>query len=145
MAQSKRELIAKNIEFELKQIDDPKPIFVTREPIQVSELSDKQFPCVVIRTAGEAREDITMSTSTNRRSGTITYELECFTRKLPVDTSMNEFAEAIEEKLSTDRTRDGNCKLAQMISMEVDTDTVTPYGRFTMTYEAFYDYLKGDV
>ena len=145
MAQSTRELIAKNIEFELKQIDDPKPIFVTREPIQVSELSDKQFPCVVIRTQGEVREDITMSTSTNRRSGTITYELECFTRKLPVDTSINEFAEAIEEKLSVDRTRDGNCKLAQVRGIEVDSDTKTPYGRFIIVYEALYDYLRGNV
>lgn len=145
MAQSKRELIAKNIEFELKQIDDPKPILVTREPIQVSELSDKQFPAIVIRTSGEEKQDITMSTSTNRRSGTITYELTCHTRRLPVDTSINEFAEAIEEKLSVDRTRDGNCKIAQVTGIEVNTDTVTPYGEFTITYEAFYDYLRGDV
>ena len=145
MAQSKRELIAKNLEFTLKQIDDPKPILVTREPIQVSELSDKQFPAVVIKTVSEEKEDITMSNTTNRRTGTITYELDCYTRKLPVDTSINEFAESIEQKLSEDRTRDGNCKLAQMRLIEVDTETVTPYGQFTMTYEALYDYLKGDV
>lgn len=145
MAQSKRELIAKNLEFTLKQIDDPKPILVTREPIQTSELSDKQFPAVVIRTAGEVRQDVTMSTTTNRRTGTITYELDCYTRKLPVDTSINELAEAIEETLSADRTRDGNCKLAQVVGIEVDPDTVTPYGRFLIVYEAFYDYLKGDV
>ena len=145
MAQSKRELIAKDIEFTLKQIDNPKPILVTREPIQTSELSDKQFPAVVIRTAGEEKQDITMSTSTNRRTGTITYELVCFTRSIPVDTSINEFAEMIEEKLSVDRTRDGNCKLAQVTGIEVNTETVTPYGEFTITYEAFYDYLRGDV
>ena len=145
MPQSKRELIADNIVHTLLQIDDGKPVFVTREPIQVSELSDKQFPCVIVRTAGETREDVTMSTTSNRRTGTITYELNCHTRAIPVDTAINELAEVIEEKLDADRTRDNNCKLAQTRSMEVNTDTVTPYGEFTLVYEVFYDYTKGDI
>jgi len=144
MPASKRELIAKDIVSTLLQIDDPKPIFVSRDPIQIAELSDKQFPAVVIRTTDEEREDITMSTSLNRRSGTITYEITCYTRGLPVDTTLNEMAEVITEKLQVDRTRNGNCLIAQTTGVEVNTETVSPYGEITVMYEAFYDYIRGE-
>lgn len=141
---SKRELIAKDIVATLLQIDDPKPIFVSREPIQLVELSDQQFPAVVVRTANEEREDITMSTSTNRRMGTITYEITCYTRGLPVDTTMNEMIEVITEQLQEDRTRDGNCLIAQTTGVIVVPDTLSPYGEVTIIYEAEYDYIRGE-
>tara|TARA_R110002051_G_scaffold301570_1_gene369480 strand:+ start:653 stop:1084 length:432 start_codon:yes stop_codon:yes gene_type:complete len=141
---SKRELIAIDIVSTLLQIDNPKPIYVVREPITVEQLSDQQFPAVVVRTANEEREDITMSTSTNRRMGTITYEITCYTRGVPVDTTMNEMVEVITEKLQVDRTRNGNCLIAQTTGVIVDPDTLSPYGEVTIIYEAEYDYIRGE-
>ena len=56
-SQSIREKIAIDIVSVLKQIDHPKPILVTREPIKPTDVSQAQMPALLIRTLGETRSD----------------------------------------------------------------------------------------
>ena len=57
---SNRESIAKNVELVLKDMDPPKPAFVTREPFDLQKLAITQFPAILITTGNETREDNAM-------------------------------------------------------------------------------------
>ena len=54
---SVREDIAKDIVQALQGITDPNVVLVSRNPIDISDLSIAQYPAIIVRTAEEDRED----------------------------------------------------------------------------------------
>jgi hypothetical protein len=141
---SVRENIANNLVTALKAITTPKVKKVTREPFDFDKLSNAQFPAILVRTANETREDASMGGSATSRHGTIDYELICFVKHKNIDTARNQIAEAIDEKLDTDRTRGGHAIDTQVISVEVDDGTIDPIGGVIVTVQILYSYTRGD-
>tara|TARA_X000001388_G_C2227983_1_gene121842 strand:+ start:1231 stop:1674 length:444 start_codon:yes stop_codon:yes gene_type:complete len=141
-SQSTREKIAIDIVSVLKQIDNPKPILVTREPIKPADVSQAQMPALLIRTLGETRSDEAMG-STLTRLATIQYEIRGYTRVPQVDTQVNEMVEAIETKLDADRTRGGDALNTTVDSVEANTDVTLPYGEFVMIVNVLYKFNRG--
>ena len=141
---SKREDIAGNIVTVLTAMSSPVAAnFVTREPFDFNELSNAQFPAVLIQTAGEEREDATIGDSSIQRMGTITYDVVGYVKSTTLDTARNQLAEAIEEALDADRTRGGNAKDTQVVSVEIDDGTISPVGGVIVTVEVQYFFTRG--
>jgi hypothetical protein len=142
---SLREEIAKNIVTVLKEIEEPRPILVTREPFVVQELAITQFPAILVTMTEEERETITMGLpGTGRRLGQITYELRCFVRGTELDTKRNSLLEAIEEALDSDRYRD--LRTSGVIDSQVTLIEVIerqpPLAEFLVTFVVKYNYLR---
>ena len=55
-----REQSAINITDTLKEIRDPKPVLVTRDPFDVEKLAITQFPALLVQQTVEERSTITM-------------------------------------------------------------------------------------
>jgi|TARA_R110002051_G_scaffold171672_3_gene242113 hypothetical protein len=143
MAESIREQIAVDLVSTLKQIEEPKPRYVTREPIKISELSQAQMPALLIRTAGEDRSDQTMTGSNMTRLSTIKFEIVGYTKAKPVDTAINQMVEAIEEELDKDRTRNSTALNTQVVLIENDNETLQPFGSFRMEVDVLYKFTRG--
>ena len=77
---STRENIASNIASTISGISSPTIKKVTRQPFDIDELSDKQYPVVIIQTSEETREDIELGDGPKRRQGTIDFVLSGFVK-----------------------------------------------------------------
>ena len=64
---SVRENIASNIASTISGITSPAIRKVTRQPFDIDELSDKQYPAVIIQTSEETREDVEMGSGAKTR------------------------------------------------------------------------------
>lgn len=139
-----REDIAVNLVDTLKAINTPVEVkYVTREPFEFEKLSNAQFPAILVRSAGEDREDDTLGGSMTSRMGTINYELVCFVKSKAIDTARNNIIEAVEESLDTDRTRGGYAIDTQVVSIETDEGSIAPVGGVIITLRVLYRYQRG--
>jgi len=139
-----REDIAVDIVNTLKGITLPVKVkYVTREPFEFEKLSNAQFPAILVRSAGEDREDDTLGGSATSRMATINYELVCFVKRNDIDTARNNIIEAVEEGLDVDRKRDGNALDTQIISIETDEGSIAPVGGVIITLRVLYRYQRG--
>jgi hypothetical protein len=145
---SKREDIAKNIVDVLTDMTPPKPVLVTREPLDVLKLAITQFPAVVVQMGNEIREDDAMG---GIRRGTVDVSVRGFVRAdgregsiTTVDQKRNEMIERIEETLNTDRTREltGAAAITKVTSIEV-IERTPPLGEFNMIAQVSYTFTKG--
>jgi hypothetical protein len=146
---SNREYATINIIEVLKDMDHPKPTFVTREPFDVLKLAITQFPAILVTTGNEIREDHAMGGS---RRGTIQVQIRGFVRAdgrssqiITVDQKRNELIERIEETLNSDRTRELSVLRAStthITNIEI-IDRTPPLGEFLMTAEVRYSFTKG--
>ena len=145
---SKREDIAKNIVDVLTDMTPPKPILVTREPLDVLKLAITQFPAVVVQMGNESREDDAMG---GIRRGTVDVSVRGYVRAdgregsiTTVDQKRNEMIERIEETLNTDRTREltGAAAITKASSIEV-IERTPPLGEFNMIAQVSYTFTKG--
>jgi len=145
MAQNIRETVADNIVVTLKDMRDPHPVLVTREPFEVSELAITQFPAILITPTNETRETITMGVpGAGRRLGTITYTIRGFVRGVELDRKRNDLIERIEEELESDRYRGllvQGIIDSQVTAIEI-VERQPPLAEFTLTYEVRYNYLR---
>ena len=125
---SVRESIADNIVDTLRNsvIEPVRVKYVTREPFDFTKLSNAQFPAVLVRTAGESREDSSLGGSIGSRMASINYEMVCFVKAGIIDQARNNIIEAIEEGLEVDRTRGGYALDTQVINIEVDEGSIDP-------------------
>ena len=140
---SKREDIAENIVTVLDAVSSVS--YVTREPFDFKKLSNAQYPAVLVQTAGEEREDVTIGDSSTQRMATIIYEIVGFVKSSSIDTARNELIESIEEALDADRTRDGNAKDTQVVNVLTDEGSIEPIGGIVVTVEVQYFYTRGAV
>ena len=142
---SNRENIASNIASTISGISSPSIKKVTRQPFDIDELSDKQYPVVIIQTSEETREDIEMGEGVKRRQGTIDFVLSGFVKgaEVNIDTKRNQLITAIETELESDITRGGNALDTEVISVETDEGTLFPIGGIRMTIRCIYTFESG--
>lgn len=138
---SLRNDIANDIVKTIKEITDPRPVLVTREPFDVEKLAITQFPAVMVNSGSEEREDYDMSF----RSGTIEYTLRCFVRgAAEIDRQKNDLIEAISEGLETDRRRGtSNSGVNTLIATVEVIDRLPPLAEVIITVQVRYRYRKG--
>jgi hypothetical protein len=145
MAQNLREQIAENIVTVLKNMEDPTPVLVTREPFVAQELAITQFPAVLITPTVEERETITMGMNgVGRRMGTLDVSIRGFVRGNELDRKRNDFIERIEESLESDRYRDLAAQGvldSQVVTIEI-IERQPPLAEFTILFRIRYNYLR---
>lgn len=137
---STRETVIENIVSLLKDMDDPKPILVSREPFDVEKLAITQFPAILVQSGDEIRFDSAMRS----REGQINYVIRSFVRGVELDKKKNEIVERIEETLDADRKR-GTTNFAmktQVISV-TPVDRLAPLGEVLVTVQVQYKYPRG--
>jgi hypothetical protein len=140
---SKRESIAANIVTTLNAVSQIK--YVTREPFDFQKLSNAQFPAILVQTAAETRDDITIGGADITREGTIDYLLVGYTKGVTIDTARNQLVEYIEEALDVDRTRGGYALDTQVVSVETDEGSIDPIGGVLVTVRVLYNFTRGSV
>jgi len=140
-----RESIADNIVDTLRDsvIQPIRIKMATREPFDFTKLSNAQFPAVLVRTAGEDREDSSIGGSIGKRMASINYELVCFVKSGIIDQARNNIIEAVEEGLELDRTRGGFALDTQLTNIEVDEGSIDPVGGVILTVRVVYEYTRG--
>ena len=142
---SNRENIASNIASTISGITSPSIKKVTRQPFDLDELSDKQYPVVIVQTSEETREDVEIGSGAKRRQGTIDFVLSGFVKgaETNIDTKRNQLITAIETELESDITRSGNALDTEVISVETDEGTLFPIGGIRMTIRCIYTFESG--
>ena len=140
-----RESIADNIVDTLRDsvIQPIRIKMTTREPFDFTKLSNAQFPAVLVRTAGEDREDSSIAGTMGKRMASINYELVCFVKSGIIDQARNNIIEAIEEGLELDRTRGGYALDTQLTNIQVDEGSIDPVGGVILTVRVVYEYTRG--
>ena len=142
---SVRESVASNIVSTFQAATSPvAPAYVTREPFNFNELSNAQFPAILVQTASETREDVTIGDNAIRREGVITYDLVGYVKSTTIDTARNQLVETIEEALDVDRTRNGNALDTQIVSIETDEGAIAPVGGVIVTVNVMYNFVRGN-
>lgn len=138
---SLRNNIADNIVKTLKELTDPRPVLVTREPFDVEKLAITQFPAIMINSGNEERDDFDMTF----RSGTIQYSIRAFVRgATELDRQKNDLIEAVSEALEADRRRGtGNPGVVTLISNIEVIDRLPPLAEVIITVQVRYRYRKG--
>lgn len=135
-----RETIIEDIVLTLKNMDDPKPILVTREPFDVEKLAITQFPAILVQSGPETRTDYNMGS----RVGVITYLIRAFVRGTEIDKKKNEIVERIEEALETDRKRNtSNFSVKTEVISILPVDRLAPLGEVSITLEVEYKFRRG--
>ena len=142
---SVRENIASNLLSVIAAISSPDIIKATRQPFQIDELSDKQYPAVIIQTSEETREDHELGSGAKTRIGTIDFVISGFVKgaETNIDTKRNELITAIETALESDITRSGNALDTEVTSVETDEGTLFPIGGIRMVVRCTYDFQAG--
>lgn len=139
-----RETTAKDIVIVLGEIQEPKPVLVTREPFDPEKLAITQFPAILVQSTTEEKETVTMGLSTvGRRIGQIDYEIRGFVRGVELDTKRNDLIEAIEEALDKDRYRNqsGSVLNSEVVSIEI-IPRLAPLAEFLMIYRVNYNHQR---
>jgi len=142
---SKREDIASDIITQLDAMSSPTLKLITREPYDVEELSDAQFPSAWVSSGSETREDYTLGETTANRAGTIDYVIIGYVKGTTtnIDTKRNELIAGIETTLDADRTRNGNAIDTQIVSVETDEGEAYPHGAIKVVARIFYQFERG--
>ena len=143
---STRENIASNIASTISGITSPSIKKVTRQPFDLDELSDKQYPAVIVQTSEETREDIEMGDGAKRRQGTIDFIISGFVKgaESNIDTLRNQVIEVVEETLDNDITRNGNALDTQIVEANSDEGVIFPYGAVRITARVLYEFTRGN-
>jgi hypothetical protein len=139
-----RESIALQLLTVLQTIDEPAVKFVTREFFNLEQLPITQFPALLIQTANEDRETITIGNfGVGARAGVITYEIRGYVRGTEIDTQRNNLVEAVEEILDANRKLDiTGVQDLQVINIDI-LERLAPLGEFVMRVAIRYVYQRG--
>ena len=143
---SKREDIASNIITVLTAVTSPITLKkITREPFNIDELSEQQYPAIFIQSGNEIRTDITMPSSTITRQATTDFIIVGFVKGTTsnIDTKRNELITTIETTLNNDRTRGGYAKNTQVVEVSTDEGVLFPTGGIRMVVRVMYQFTSG--
>ena len=142
---SVRENIASNLLSTISGISSPTIKKATRQPFQLDELSDKQYPAVIVQTSEETREDSELGSGAKTRIGTIDFAILGFVKgaESNIDTLRNQLITAIETALESDITRSGNALDTEVTSVETDEGTLFPIGGIRMVVRCIYEFQAG--
>lgn len=143
---SNRENIAANIISVLDAVTSPITLKkITREPFDVDELTQQQYPAVFVQSGNEIRSDETMTSSTITREAQADFILVGFVKGTDtnIDTKRNQLIEMIESNLETDRTRGGYAKRTEIVDVSTDEGTLYPIGGIRVVVRVTYQYTAG--
>ena len=143
---SKREDIAANIITTISTGTSPITLKkVTRDPFNVDELSEQQYPACFVQSGNEVRSDITILSPTITRQATADYVIVGYVKGTPtnIDTKRNELITTIETRLNSDRTRGGYAKQTQVVEVSTDEGVLFPIGGIRMVVRVMYQYTSG--
>lgn len=136
-----REDIVTHIIETLKEMDEPRPILVTREPFEVDKLAITQFPALLVSFATEERTLLSMGSS-GTKNGVITINIRGFVRGKELDKARNELINEIETALETQRYREiTGVRDTEITSIEV-VDRLPPLAEILITVEVQYVYQR---
>ena len=135
-----RETVIENIIDVLKDMNDPKPVLVSREPFDVEKLAISQYPAILVQSGPESRVD----TSMRDRTGQFNYVVRAFVRGNELDKKKNLIIERIEETLDTDRMRGTtNFSMRTQVLSILPIDRLAPLGEVVITVQVEYKYARG--
>ena len=142
---SVRENIASNLLTVISAISSPYIKKATRQPFLLDELSEQQYPAVIVQTSEENRDDSELGTGAKTRHGTIDFVVLGFVKgaEANIDTKRNELITAIETALESDITRSGNALDTEVVQVETDEGSLFPVGGIRMTIRCMYEYQAG--
>jgi len=142
---SVRENIAVNLLSVISSISSPTIKKATRQPFLLDELSEQQYPAVIVQTSEENRDDSELGSGAKTRHGTIDFVILGFVKgaDINIDTKRNELITAIETAIENDITRDGNALDSEVIQVETDEGSLFPVGGIRMTIRCMYEYQSG--
>jgi hypothetical protein len=143
---SVRENIASNLLSVIGNISSPITIKkFTREPFQIDELSEQQYPAVIVQTSEENRDDSELGSGARTRHGTIDFIISGFVKGSDsnIDTKRNQLITAIETAVEIDITRSSNALDTQVVQVETDEGSLFPVGGIRMTIRCMYEYQSG--
>lgn len=143
---SKREDIASNIVTAISTGTTPITLKkVTREPFNVDELSEQQYPACFVQSGNETRSDETISFTSALRQATADFVIVGYVKGTPtnIDTKRNELITTIETRLNSDRTRGGYAKQTQIVEVSTDEGVLFPIGGIRMVVRVMYQYTSG--
>ena len=143
---SVREDIAANLLTVISNISSPITIKkATRQPFLLDELSEQQYPAVIIQTSEENRDDSELGNGAKTRHGTIDFVILGFVKgaDINIDTKRNELITTIETAIENDITRNGNALDSEVIQVETDEGSIFPVGGIKMTIRCMYEYQSG--
>ena len=142
---SVRENIASNLKTVIDAISSPDVKLCTRQPFELEELSQTQYPAVLIQTSEELREDAEIGSGARTRMGTIDFVVLGFVKgsNTNIDTLRNALITAIETALETDITRDSNALDTEVVQVETDEGTLFPVGGIRMVVRCMYQFNAG--
>ena len=143
---SKREDIASNIISVLTAVTSPITLKkITRQPFNVDELSEQQYPAIFIQSGNEIRSDITILSANITRQATADFVIVGFVKGTPtnIDTKRNELITTIESALNNDRTRGGYAKDTQVIEISTDEGVLYPIGGIRVVVGVLYHFTSG--
>ena len=144
---SVRENIASHITSTISNISAITIKKVTRQPFPLEELSEQQFPAVLVQTQEEIKEDAELGSGGKTRLNNLEFLISGFvkTNETNIDTARNQLLEVIEEALEVDITRNGNALDTEVVSIETDAGTLFPYGGISMIVKVMYEHQSGTV
>ena len=139
---SVRENIASNLVTTVEAVSSPSIKKVSRQPFPLDELSQQQYPAVLIQTIEETKEDQELGSGAKTRIANLEFGITGYvkTNEDNIDTARNNLASAIETQLESDITRGGNALDTVVISIETDAGSLFPYGAVLMTIRVTYEH-----
>jgi hypothetical protein len=139
---SKRENIASNILTTLAAISSPAIKKATRQPFPLDELSEAQYPAILVQTQEETKEDAELGSGTATRIANLEFLITGYVKgaESNIDTARNALISAIETALENDITRNANALDTEVISIETDAGTLFPYGAISMVVRVMYEH-----
>ena len=143
---SVRENIASNLLSTISGISSPITIKkATRQPFPIDELSEQQFPAVIVQTSEETRDDSELGSGARTSHGTIDFIISGFVKgaESNIDTLRNQLITAIETAVESDITRSSNALDTMVVSCETDEGSLFPVGGIRMTIRCMYEYQSG--
>lgn len=142
---SVRENIASNLLTVISAISSPAVKKATRQPFPIDELSEQQYPAVIVQTSEETRDDSELGSGARTRHGTIDFVISGFVKgaESNIDTKRNELITAIETAVEADITRSGNALDTMVVACETDEGSLFPVGGIRMTIRCMYEYQSG--
>ena len=139
---SVRENIASNLVTTVQAVSSPSIKKVSRQPFPLDELSQQQYPAVLIQTIEETKEDSELGSGAKTRVNVLEFGITAYvkTNESNIDTERNNVASAIETELESDITRNNKALDTEVISIETDAGTLFPYGAVLLTVRVMYEH-----
>lgn len=139
---SKREDIANDLVSTISGISSPEIKKVTRQPFELDELAQQQYPAVLVQTIEETKEDQELGSGAKTRICTLEFGITGYIKgsESNIDTARNELMTAIETELESDITRNNKALDTEIISVETDAGSLFPYGAILMTVRVIYEH-----